>query len=596
MSIKKKFLIVITLFVLLLIAILLIGTRYIIIPTVKKQEKVLINKVKHKIDLIINSEIENISTLSLDWADWDQMTNYIKKPNPEFEKSSLPEDMFSTDFINLTIILKKNREIIFSTIYSPSKKRFISLKKRKINTLINTLLIKLKQNKKKYYYNCIVNLESGPAFITISRVFNTSYSSKKHKTIGYIIIGKFLDKLVEKRIINLLKEENVRIILFNTIPFKFFIKKIGNKDYNYYQISKNKIQSLYLYKDMNEKPSFIVSSYIDNSIFHVINKSIKTFILIILIIIVISGFIIINIINKNVFRKLTNIVNDLKKIETLDDLSIRLKKEKDLNEISTLTNIINHTLEKLDNETKKRKKAERNLITNEKLVAIGRLSSNIAHEINSPLLIIRNSLEVIKNNLISNKSTYDESLQQAFDITEKSIERIREIIQNLIAFHKGKDLKFEDFFINEIVDETINMLKWSKKLSNIKFIINNKNKIKINGNKGLIKQLFTNLIINSAEAMNLKGKIKIEISYSDYNKFCNINFCDNGPGINDEIKKRIFEPFTSTKDVKGVGLGLFISYRIVTEHNGFIYFDENYNRGTRFIIKLPISGGINEKE
>jgi C4-dicarboxylate-specific signal transduction histidine kinase len=110
-----------------------------------------------------------------------------------------------------------------------------------------------------------------------------------------------------------------------------------------------------------------------------------------------------------------------------------------------------------------------------------------------------------------------------------------------------------------------------------------------------LKQVFINFILNAAEAMEaegvvpgLNGILKIDISVSPDKRFAAVHFIDNGPGLPPEVRGSLFEPFVTTKDDKGVGLGLYISYKIIRNHRGEIVYDEEYKGGSHFIIKLPL--------
>jgi signal transduction histidine kinase len=78
------------------------------------------------------------------------------------------------------------------------------------------------------------------------------------------------------------------------------------------------------------------------------------------------------------------------------------------------------------------------------------------------------------------------------------------------------------------------------------------------------------------------------MSNSPDEKFCSVHFKDSGPGLSDEVKNSLFEPFVTTKEDKGVGLGLYVSLKIIENHGGEIIYDEDYEQGTHFIIKLPL--------
>jgi C4-dicarboxylate-specific signal transduction histidine kinase len=292
-----------------------------------------------------------------------------------------------------------------------------------------------------------------------------------------------------------------------------------------------------------------------------------------------------------------NISNTMDKIESWEDLSRRIMIDKKYDEISHLISSINFMLDKLENEKVKRENAERTVITQGKLVSIGRLASCIGHEINNPLLAIGNSIQVIKKISRSKSSLFKDALE----ICESETERIGDIISSLLDFHRLEKDEFSTLEIKEVILKSLDVLKWSKKLGSVKIIQKMENNCFVYGSSTKLKQVFINFILNAAEAMTNAGQgnenqdkkhdmgdtLRIEVKNNTGKNVVEIHFLDNGPGIPDKVKGHLFEPFVSTKEAKGVGLGLYVSYKIIANHKGEIIYDNNYKKGTHFIIKLP---------
>jgi signal transduction histidine kinase len=146
--------------------------------------------------------------------------------------------------------------------------------------------------------------------------------------------------------------------------------------------------------------------------------------------------------------------------------------------------------------------------------------------------------------------------------------------------------------LDEVVQQSLEVLKWSKNLNSIKIITKKQQDFFIMGSPGRLKQVFINFILNAVEAASNDNKnkpvLRIEILSSKDKDCCEVHFKDNGPGIVPQIKNKLFEPFVSTKEGKSVGLGLYVSYKIIKNHHGEILFDDTYKKGAHFIIKFPI--------
>jgi signal transduction histidine kinase len=296
------------------------------------------------------------------------------------------------------------------------------------------------------------------------------------------------------------------------------------------------------------------------------------------------GIILYQLFDRFINKRVITISREMKNIEGLEDLSVRITEDKNQDEISSLIVEINNTLNILEEERIKRERIEKQMITNEKLISIGRLSSSIAHEIHNPILAISNCLEVLKKHYQGET----EYVQEAFEISESEIRRIRTILSGFLDFHRLEKGDFKEVDLNEILLQSKEMLEWNKELGYVKISKSRENHFSVFGSKGKLKQVFINLLLNSIDAVkDKKGHIQVEISKAEQSHFVEVHFYDNGPGVPPEIQDNIFEPFLTTKE-KGTGLGLYISYQIIQSHKGEILFDEDYKKGAHFIVKIPV--------
>jgi len=230
-------------------------------------------------------------------------------------------------------------------------------------------------------------------------------------------------------------------------------------------------------------------------------------------------------------------------------------------------------------------KLKSQLQQSEKLAAIGELVSGVAHELNNPLATISGFSEFIKN------KEQDEKLRKMANTIFKETHRCARIIENLMSFARQKEIKERSVDIHETLDRALELRQYHLKIGNISINKNyDNNELKTMGDQNQLLQVFLNLINNAYDAMyhyNKKGILTISTSKkSDY---IYIEFSDNGPGIDDSIKDKIFLPFFTTKEIgKGTGLGLSTSYGIIKNHKGEIYIDETRKNGANFVIKLPL--------
>jgi PAS domain S-box-containing protein len=259
------------------------------------------------------------------------------------------------------------------------------------------------------------------------------------------------------------------------------------------------------------------------------------------------------------------------------------------------------------------------LIHSSKMAEIGALTTGIVHEIKNPIAGIEQTLQNLKNrlldgSLVKNKMAAEESglsfnalktylskrkIDNMIDMISLSCTRIDEIIKNMLPYSKNTIRNFEKIEISELLKETLFLARFNSEFINIsKIDIEiDKNLPGIYCSKNEIQQVLLNILTNGAQSM-MKYKnentsyipsFMIHLSADDINLL--IRITDNGPGINEEIKGRIFDPFFSTKSSEnGTGLGLFISKHIVeVTHHGKISTEDISPQGTSFLVKLPLN-------
>ncbi len=307
--------------------------------------------------------------------------------------------------------------------------------------------------------------------------------------------------------------------------------------------------------------------------------------------IVILGFLVYFLIEKYITKRISEISTNMKSVQGLKDISMRISPDRKGDEISSLIANINETLDKIESEKKSREEIEKLLITSEKLVSVGRLAGSIAHEINSPILAISNCIQALKKTCLKKRDRDYDLKEKAITVSESEVNRIRNIISSLLDYQRADMEELTEVNLDEVIQQSLEVLKWSKKLRSIKIIKKKQQDFFIMGSQGRLKQVFINFILNAVEAGNdnkNKPVLQIEILPSKGRDFCEVHFKDNGPGILPKIKNRLFEPFVSTKEGKSVGLGLYVSYKIIKNHHGEILFDDTYKEGAHFIIKLPL--------
>ncbi len=230
-----------------------------------------------------------------------------------------------------------------------------------------------------------------------------------------------------------------------------------------------------------------------------------------------------------------------------------------------------------------RRQLEQQLYQSEKLAAMGRLTAQIAHELNNPIYGVMNCLD-----LLSSEIPQDNKKRRFLDMARSETERMSGLLKSMLNFFRPAEDVKTSIDLNILTEEVLLFIE--KQLQGFKIrtaldLQENLPTIHASGNQ--MKQVLLNMIMNAKAAMPRGGTLTIA-SYGDDEKVF-LEIADTGHGIAPEIRDHIFEAFFTTKsDVKGVGLGLSVCFGIIREHKGEIDVVSEVGAGTTFTITMPI--------
>jgi len=275
----------------------------------------------------------------------------------------------------------------------------------------------------------------------------------------------------------------------------------------------------------------------------------------------------------------------------------------------------------LENAYNELKMVQSQVLQQEKMASIGQLAAGVAHEINNPMGFIISNLNTLKRYLerVSEYMTVQTAAVQRCSVkcgnsnilaeiaeTRKALkidyitgdldnlikeslegaDRVKKIVQDLKNFSRVDESEFKAADINSGLESTINIV-WNE-LKYKATLVKEYGDIPLTVcNSGQLNQVFMNLLVNAAHAIEKQGEIRVRTWFE--RGLINIAISDSGTGISQENQRRIFEPFFTTKEVgKGTGLGLSIAYDIIKKHNGMIKADSEVGKGTTFTISIPV--------
>jgi PAS domain S-box-containing protein len=254
----------------------------------------------------------------------------------------------------------------------------------------------------------------------------------------------------------------------------------------------------------------------------------------------------------------------------------------------------------IERDITERKKMQEQLLQSEKLKSLGELSGGVAHDFNNVLAAILGRVQLLKIQLKpplvkqeKRKSVLE--IKKGLEIIERASLDGAETVRRIQEFSRRRadDKDFTQVDINELVNNALEFtrIRWKNEAESKGIKIKIKKEFSpLNpslGSSSELREVFTNLINNSIDAMPQGGEIRVESFMDDTNAVIRIS--DTGKGLSKDIRDRIFDPFFTTKDVQSTGLGLSVSYGIINRHRGTITVDSVEGEGTTFTIKFPIT-------
>jgi PAS domain S-box-containing protein len=218
----------------------------------------------------------------------------------------------------------------------------------------------------------------------------------------------------------------------------------------------------------------------------------------------------------------------------------------------------------------------------QKLAALGKLTSGVAHEIKNPLNAMVIHVALLREKLAR---TGPPEAQASLDTLEQEIRRLDRVIQGFLKFTRPEDLQLTSVTLSELLEEVVRLVSAEAEAGGIVIATDVSTALPpVYGDRELLQQAFVNLMRNAMEAMPQGGRL--ELSARQTEESVEIAVADTGVGIDPELIDRIFDLYVTTKS-KGSGIGLSVVYRIVQLHGGEITVESRKGEGARFLVRLP---------
>ena len=226
------------------------------------------------------------------------------------------------------------------------------------------------------------------------------------------------------------------------------------------------------------------------------------------------------------------------------------------------------------------------LVQSQKLSSIGTLTAGVAHQLNNPLNNISTSCQIAMSDLEEKDTSMLEKMLKNID---QETLRARDVVKGLLEFSRSEKFKLRPTYLAKTVKRVVQLAK-SEVPADISVEITIPEELEVPMDPQRMQEVFLNLIINAAQAIEHEGFIHITSEIDTKEGVVAISVQDSGPGIPEELQNQLFDPFFTTKEEgKGTGLGLSVVYGIIQKHRGEITVSSKLGQGTSFVIRLPLN-------
>lgn len=238
----------------------------------------------------------------------------------------------------------------------------------------------------------------------------------------------------------------------------------------------------------------------------------------------------------------------------------------------------------LSESVEERRLVEVELVRAGKLRALGELTAGFAHELRNPLASIKGAVEILSDEIAP-----DSPRRRMVEIVHTEINRLMTLLERFLSFARPQPSRLDDLRIEELAEPVIALLAHQAARSNVELRFRcARPGVRLQADREQLSAVLVNLLLNAVQAMPEGGVAELTGDYATRGRkdYCVLSISDNGPGVPDDLKETIFDPFVTTKP-SGTGLGLSVATRVVEAHGGLIQVGNRDGGGAEFRIWLP---------
>jgi signal transduction histidine kinase len=521
-----------------------------------------------------------------DWSAWDDAYNYVQGKNTKgFEKANFLPETLKILNLDFYAFYDLKRNAIRKEKFDKASGKFQKFPESLSQTLQNGNFFSFQPGENSH--RGIVKIPEGLLMFTLRPIYNSKLTGPSK---GYVFMGRLINSDVTKKISGILNRE-----------VSILEPEAAAKDYNVNlqknvalkEASQNLIYGLAVVRDFNNIPVAVLKSPLPRKILEIGTTSYKKTLTFFTAFTIFLSFAILSVLDRLVIKRLWSLDLQVNRLNQPGMTELAVSGNDEVARLARSMNQMLRTLQSRNAELMDLNEIIQNqnqaLVTAAKMSALGEMAGGVAHEINTPLTVIKLRSEMIMDELAEISAPNPVKLRLALEGIAGTVDRSTKIVQSLRAFSRETSQNDKvEYAVSRIVSDALDLCYEKFKIHGIELEINVDQDLVMNCRPTEIAQVLVNLLNNSYDAIEKLDtkKISVNTKILDDETF-EISVTDSGKGIPPEIQDKIMQPFFTTKEFgKGTGIGLSISKGIIESHDGALYVDR-YAPTTRMVIVLP---------